>query len=247
MITKQKFFEKYNQNSPQNKKREKGSFLEKHLFRNLSLPIAHFFARKGIAVNAVTLTALGLYNLANMILIIPSTLSFLMFFVIFGAASILDSVDGQLARFQGTFSGFGKTLDEFMHTISVSLFVLALAVHFYLLKKEVVYLIFGAFGAISFVFDVKWIEISSRIFKAHMSSDGNLLFKIRRIYSLADEVAFIALVFWILRIIDAASSINIAVIFYAVYCTSSFCVKVIYRFILLLKHTETQPKRIWKW
>ncbi len=132
MPSKQVFYELYNKNSPKNPKKKIGPVDAKLLLRDLSLPVAYSLAKIGVSANTVTVAFLIISLIGNTLFIIPSIYTLLVLIILGEFAQLLDCVDGQLARFHGTTSLYGRYFDKLSHELINGSFLFAFGIRVFL-------------------------------------------------------------------------------------------------------------------
>jgi len=155
MMSRQKFYELYNKNSPFNKKRNLGPIDARLLLRDLSLPVAYFCAKKRVSANMVTAIFLAISLLANLLFVIPSLYTIVSLILIHVVAQFLDCVDGQLARYHGVSSKSGENFDSLAHVLISGSFMLAFGIRLYLQSNQIIFLILGGVGAFARAFKLQ--------------------------------------------------------------------------------------------
>jgi len=248
MITKKRFFELYNRNSPLNKDRSVGEATNKLYRRNLAFEIAYILAGKGISANTVTVSYFLLAIVASLIFIYPSTLSLVLFILLYEVVYVLDCVDGQLARFHGTLSRFGDLLDVFSDLLTTALFPVVLGIRLFWMTGNNVFLMFACLGGLSFLYEGVWVQNSADILGSFsVENEETTTNRLRTILLMVDNLSVIALVILLLSLV----SVNIFGLplvgwFYICYVLGQFGLKVVLRYLIVLRKTIQAPKKKWK-
>jgi len=177
MPSKQVFYELYNKNSPKNPKKKIGPVDAKLLLRDLSLPVAYSLAKIGVSANTVTVAFLIISLIGNTLFIIPSIYTLLVLIILGEFAQLLDCVDGQLARFHGTTSLYGRYFDKLSHELINGSFLFAFGIRVFLETHNPLYLILGGIGAFSVAFGQDLVISKNTFF--HQAWVINLLTKSR--------------------------------------------------------------------
>lgn len=249
MISKEKFYELYNKNSPHSRWRNLGAPDVRWFARDVSLPIAYYCAKKGISANTVTLIFFALSVGANFLLIIPIVETLVFLIVIHELALILDCVDGQLARHQRSFSRWGEMFDSFTHAFIDWTFMLALGARLYLEHGSIPALILGGIGGGARVFDFRWnTEVPVLIAKTYAPQTWAWLKKFHFIY-LFDEVRIFTAVLLLVSLIEERFPlIPLVETIFAGYVLYSLGDRTIYKAALLLKQVFRRKRRqSWRW
>ena len=101
-----------------------------HFYTPLGGVIAHKLSATSITPNQVSCASVVVAGAAAATYLIPTLAAAITAAILLLASGILDSADGQLARFTGRTSEFGETLDGFCDTLSFGLIYLAAAIGF---------------------------------------------------------------------------------------------------------------------
>lgn len=216
MITKKTFYELYNKNSPRNPNRHIGPIDARLFLRDLSLPIAYAFAKYRASAHTVTALLLILSLLGNFIAVIPSFWSLVAMVILLEIGQLLDCVDGQLARYYGSASKFGKTLDTLVHIIISVTFFLAVGLRFYVQSNQPLLLLLGGIGAFAITFDHPMLVKGQTIIQNSSFQHLFIHSRFRRyvvyaIQSIISEARFTALSLLILTAIERVVSIPLVV------------------------------------
>jgi len=233
MVSKKVFYTLYNRNSQNNTYRSIGDILNKKYRREVSLPIAYFFAKKK--------------HIANILFIYPSIYTIFALFILYEVVQILDCVDGQLARYYGTFSIYGDLLDMFTELILSSTFIAFFGIRIYLSTSNPIFLIIGSLGAISYVLEGLWVKNSSNISGELGSRDKMSLFdKLRMIYISLDNMTFISIgTLLIAYLQDNFNNSTIIPIVFTLYVVFLLFIKIIFRLVLIYNKAESVSKKTW--
>lgn len=247
MVSKKVFYTLYNRNSQNNTYRSIGDILNKKYRREVSLPIAYFFAKKNISANATTLLFFIIGLIANILFIYPSIYTIFALFILYEVVQILDCVDGQLARYYGTFSIYGDLLDMFTELILSSTFIAFFGIRIYLSTSNPIFLIIGSLGAISYVLEGLWVKNSSNISGELGSRDKMSLFdKLRMIYISLDNMTFISIgTLLIAYLQDNFNNSTIIPIVFTLYVVFLLFIKIIFRLVLIYNKAESVSKKTW--
>lgn len=103
----------------------------RYVFVPAALPLTVVALALAMAPNQVTYTRLMLGLAALALIAQPAPLAFYSGLVLFLLSVVMDSVDGNIARYKDQASYYGKFLDGFIDNIGDFLFPLALSVHVY--------------------------------------------------------------------------------------------------------------------
>lgn len=248
MISKKAFYILYNRNSPDNKDRNVGSIDARLLLRDLSLPVAYFCAKKGISANTVTFFFLIVSLLGNVLFAMSSIPLTIGAILLFEFAQLLDCVDGQLARYNGSFSYLGHIFDNFCHTILSGTFMLAFGVRIFLETQQYIYLVLGGLAALSFVFCNLWDEVPElRDIPMHKNQTPYYKTFMKYVYTVTDELRFYTVLILAVSVVDAYThqlgilkSIFVLHVLFIVYD------KVIKRFNVVLAKSSPNKSTVWK-
>lgn len=248
MISKKEFFNLYNRNSPDNKNRSVGKWISKLCRRKISFYVAYYFARLGISSNSVTLFSLLVAIISSSIFIIPTMFTLVLLFFAYELVYILDNVDGELARFHGTFSKYGELLDDLSDIFIASFFVMAFGIRMYLDSNNPLFLILGNLGTLSYVFEGLWVKNSKEIVgKFNSDNSGSLMHRLRTYLLSIDDVSMIAAIIIVLTFLqNLFTSINLVVWFFFLYIFVLFLTKILLRYCLILMKTKKVKKTAWE-
>jgi phosphatidylglycerophosphate synthase len=127
------------------------SWYSKYFVRKFSIYLTRFFLIRGISANQVTYIGAFMFIIGTFLLAtaIPS-LVFLgaIFFQIF---AILDSVDGEIARYHHKKSILGGYLEKMTHSIIIPLLFLSLSINSYIISKSSAFLFLGFSAVLAFL------------------------------------------------------------------------------------------------
>lgn len=247
MISKKIFFELYNRNSPKNKSRDIGHIANRYYRRNLSLHIAYSLAQLGVSANSVTLGFLVISLIANVLFVVPNVFTLITLIIIYEIAYVLDSVDGQLARFYGTFSIFGELLDTFSETIIWGSFVIAFGVRLYFETGNPIYIVLGGLGSLSFVTEGLWIKNSASLVGEMVPKADNLMQTLRNIYINLDSMTTISVALLTVEILASFTKSKLPLeLFFIVYIVFLISIKIVARLSIIVRKSKDLPRKPWK-
>lgn len=252
MISQREFYELYNKNSPFNKNRNLGAIDAKLFLRDLSLPVAYFCAKKGISANTITVVFLLISLLANALFAIPSIYTILSLIIIHETAQLLDCVDGQLARYHGVSSKYGKSFDTLAHVLISGTFMLAFGIRLYLQDNQIIFLILGGVGAFAKSFEqqleiekisilealtLKKIYYHSRLGRYFMYGFQSMITEVR---------IFVVGILLLTLIQPIVTGIRLVELSFVVMVLVTFLESLVYRIYLSIKQLNLVERKVWK-
>lgn len=248
MMAQKKFYYLYNKNSPLNGNRHIGPIDAKLFLRDLSLPVAYVLARHKVNANTVTFFFFVMSIIANLIFIIPSPSTFILLVMLYETAQLFDCVDGQLARYHGTFSKFGELFDDFAHTLIGMSFMMAFGIRLYFETGRVFFLLIGAVGMGSRAFDILEEQTVNELKdNAYSEKLKSLVRNIHFLYTF-DEVRFftmVALCVYLFQIM-IVKSLPLTSTLFTAYALFAFTDRVLYKVFLVMKQSAKTERRVWK-
>lgn len=246
MISKSKFFELYNRNSYKNKNKEIGTIANRLFRRNLALHTSYILAKIGISANSVTIGFLIISLIANGLFIIPNFYTIIILIVASEIAQILDCVDGQLARYHGTSSTFGKLLDIFSEVIIWGTFFIAFGSRLYLENGNPFFLILGSLGTLSLVTESLWVKSTDSLVGSLNSRKNSLMRTIRIIYINLEDITLISVAVLILQAAEAFTGVNWFVeSFFILHVIFEFTIKIVARMLITISKANSVQKKDW--
>lgn len=247
MITIKEFYNLYNRNSPFNKSRRIGDIDARLFLRDLSLPPAYFFAKHGISANSVTVLFLLASLVGNIVFLFPSNIAILISILWYEIAQLLDCIDGQLARYYGTFSDEGRLMDHLFHEIIISSFILVYGVKLFIQDGNVIYLIIAAVGTYSFAFNVLWDDTFSKLYRRRPNVNQTIVKIYTRVVNpFIKEPRYILGSLFALGVIQSVISVNLFSIHFILLVGINFVEKIVYRVAYLYLNSSKGPRKAWK-
>lgn len=101
------------------------------------------FLHTNIKPNTVTIIAMALGAMGSLVFAYPSIVALLVGLVLFELYLILDSTDGELARFKKQFSSLGNYFDTIGHIVIYSCLYSAMGINVYLRTGKIFFLFLG--------------------------------------------------------------------------------------------------------
>ncbi|MBI2083551.1 MAG: CDP-alcohol phosphatidyltransferase family protein [Deltaproteobacteria bacterium] len=98
----------------------------RHLNKRISLPISLLLSRRGVRPNTITYFNMLVGILSGVLASLGSTAGILWGAIFFQLASVLDGVDGEVAKLNGTASQFGQWLDTISDCMTYFVFLIGL-------------------------------------------------------------------------------------------------------------------------
>ena len=108
-------------------RKEGDGLISKHLNRHLSIPITKKLVNYGITPNQVTVASFLLSLLAGILFGLGTTITILLAGVISQLSSIIDGVDGEIARLKFTSTKFGSYFDSILDRYGDTAIILGMA------------------------------------------------------------------------------------------------------------------------
>lgn len=234
--SKAKFINDFNRYSPKNIKKGGDIYENRFLYREKAAEVAYHLSKIGISANMVTMLSFLLQLLGCMLLIYGKELSFLLILILNEVALFLDCVDGPLARYYKNNLVWGKILDNFLHTLISSIFIISFSLRLYAQSNNNIYLILGMVGATSYILDIKWLETLKENQKSKVESKGLNNFKsLLRIF---DDIALRLIIIFILDFFSHTMNLQyITSLFFVMNICYIFLSKIVYRGAVLFKRS----------
>lgn len=252
-LTMQEFYVLYNKNSPNNAYRKEGNIDARLFLRDLSLPLAYLCAKYNLNANFVTILFLIIGVVSNLLLLDMSLITLFILFLIHEFVQLLDCVDGQLARYNGTQSENGKVLDILVHKLISTSFMLILGLQLTRTTGNQSFMILGSLAAISFVFDNHEHEnptVGTKNFKFGRKSPiiiNIINWFVLQIITIFDEVRFYIFALFLMALIQTLiPNIDLIAITFIISAFTLFSSKVVFQTYLLFKSTNHFTSDSWK-
>ncbi|OGE07927.1 hypothetical protein A3I53_04530 [Candidatus Curtissbacteria bacterium RIFCSPLOWO2_02_FULL_40_13b] len=252
MISQKEFYELYNKNSKRNISRNSGPIDARLFLRNLSLPIAYLLAKNNVSANAVTVVFLLIALAGNFLLVIPSVFTIILLIIFHEVAWLFDCVDGQLARYHGTFSKYGENFDTLSHVIVSGTFMLAFGTRIYLESGQAMFLLLGGIGAFAKAFEQQ-LEISKKsISESPKVKSMYYHSKIRKyivygVQTIITEIRIFSIVVLILTLIQPNTiRINFVELSFIAMVLVVFLESFVYKIYLSIKQLGFVERKVWK-
>lgn len=142
--------------------------------RRLSIYFTWLFLHTSLTPNAVTVISLFPALIGVGLMAYPTTSALVWGFILFNLYIIIDSSDGEMARYYKKMSSFGHYMDGILHVLIYSGLYISLGTNVYLRTSNAWYLILGLVTALAYA-------ISSFIFHTDPELErGNNYLKLRK-------------------------------------------------------------------
>lgn len=164
-------------------------FEDRMHYRKYSSKTAYIFAINNISANSVTLLSTLLIIIGCVYFSIPNQSSLITLLVLNEIGLFLDCIDGQLARYYKNNLKWGWVLDNFTHVLLSSMFLIAFSIRVYLTNYDFIYLVLGSIGVVSYLLDIKWLEVLNETKNTNKTSNSNFLENIKKYLNFFDDIS----------------------------------------------------------
>ena len=130
-----------------NYKFEKTIFLV-YIFRSFSIYITRFFLFLGVSANATSILSMFFGLLGSIVLLSFNNNNLFLSSIFLFFHTILDFVDGEVARYNSDGTPTGKYLDDVNHSINVPLLILFLSFGIFQISNNILIFFLGALAAV---------------------------------------------------------------------------------------------------
>jgi phosphatidylglycerophosphate synthase len=129
--------------------RQNEDWYAKIIGRKVSIYFTKIFIIMGLTPNTVTFLSLFVVFLGAFIFTYSGVLSIVAFFLLFQFSFILDSCDGEVARYSRKFTRLGGLLESVSSTLMSLVLYLSIAVRLWNITENAIFIVLGLLGAIS--------------------------------------------------------------------------------------------------
>lgn len=154
--------------------------------RKISIYFTWIFLKLGMTPNQATLVSFLLGILGLLFLSFNSTFFFTLGFILFHLYIIVDSSDGEMARFLNMKSDMGAFYDKLLHYLMKIGIIIVLSIQVYYRFNNPIYIIFGLSTALLSGFSSTFYHLLPKnntvSYSDQVKSDGLLLGYIRKIF-----------------------------------------------------------------
>ncbi|MFA5173564.1 MAG: CDP-alcohol phosphatidyltransferase family protein [Candidatus Pacearchaeota archaeon] len=140
------------------------SWYSKYFVRKFSIYLTYFFIKLKISANQITYLGFIFFIIGSVFL--ATSLKWLVLFgaLFFHIFSILDSVDGELARYYKKKSILGAYLEKMSHSIIIPVMFLSLGINSYLISENISYLFFSISAMLAFLWSFAVTENKNSLY-----------------------------------------------------------------------------------